>query len=75
MEEDDADNDLAMGVLPRDHQIMPRRTKDEVKRLGGVFTPGGLWRGYAVRDDNLITDQRQFSGRDVGEFVVRAIGE
>jgi len=29
-----------------------------VKRLGGVFTHGGLWRGYAVRDGNLITGQQ-----------------
>ncbi len=51
-------NDLAMGALPCGQQIVPWRIEDEVKRLGGVFTHGGLWRGYAVRDGNLITGQQ-----------------
>jgi putative intracellular protease/amidase len=28
-----------------------------------------------IRDGNLITGQQQFSGGDVGELVIRAIGE
>ena len=68
-------NDLAMGALPCGQQIVPWRIEDEVKRLGGVFTHGGLWRGYAVRDGNLITGQQQFFGGDVGKLVVKALGE
>jgi putative intracellular protease/amidase len=64
-----------MGALPRGQQIMPWRIEDEVKRLGGVFTQRGLWRGYAVRDGNLITGQQRFFGGDVGKLVVKAIGE
>jgi putative intracellular protease/amidase len=76
MEEDDADEKTwAMGALPRGQHIMPWRIEDEVKRLGGVFTQGGLWRGFAVRDGNLITGQQQFSGGDVGKLVVKALGE
>jgi putative intracellular protease/amidase len=76
MEEDDADEKTwAMGALPRGTHIMPWRIEDEVKRLGGVYTQGGLWRGYAVRDGNLITGQQQFSGDEVGELVIKALGE
>jgi putative intracellular protease/amidase len=39
------------------------------------ITQRGLWRRYAVRDGNLITGQQRFSGGDVGELVVKAIGE
>jgi putative intracellular protease/amidase len=75
MEEDDADEKTwAMGALPRGKHIMPWRIEDEVKRLGGVYTQGGLWRGYAVRDGNLITGQQQFSGGKLGELVVKALG-
>lgn len=76
MEEDDADEmTWKMGALPRGRRIMPWRIEDEVKRLGGIYTQGGLWRGYAVRDGNLITGQQQFSGDDVGELVIKALGE
>jgi putative intracellular protease/amidase len=75
MEEDDADEmTWAMGALPRGKHIMPWRIEDEVKHLGGVLTHY-LWRGNAVRDGNVIGGQQQFSGGDVGELVVKAIGE
>jgi hypothetical protein len=50
--------------------------------VASFFTQRGLWRGYAVRDGNLITGQQQFFagqqqffGGDVGKLVVKAIGE
>ncbi|MBV9562155.1 MAG: type 1 glutamine amidotransferase domain-containing protein, partial [Bradyrhizobium sp.] len=76
MEEDDADEkSWEMGALPRGQRIMPWRVEDEVKRLGGIYTQGGLWRGYAIRDGNLITGQQQFSGDEVARLVIAALGE
>ncbi len=33
-----------------------------MKRLGANYVQGGLWRGFAVRDGNLVTGQQDFSG-------------
>jgi putative intracellular protease/amidase len=75
LEEDSADEmTWTAGFLPSGHHIMPWRIEDEVKRLGGVFTQGGLWRGFAVRDGNLITGQQNFSGTETAELVVRTLG-
>jgi putative intracellular protease/amidase len=76
IEEDDADEKTwEMGALPRGKRIMPWRVEDEIKRLGGIYTQGGLWRAYAVRDGNLVTGQQQFSGGKVADLVIRALGE
>jgi putative intracellular protease/amidase len=76
IEEDDADEKTwEMGALPRGKRIMPWRVEDEIKRLGGIYAQGGLWRAYAVRDSNLITGQQQFSGGDVAKLVINALGE
>jgi putative intracellular protease/amidase len=76
IEEDDADEmTWAMGALPRGPQIMPWRVEDEVKRLGGVFTQGGLWRGYAVRDGNLITASSNSPAEMSASLSSKAVGE
>ena len=54
---------------------MPWRIEDEVRRLSGICTHGGLWRSFAVRDGNLITGQKNSSGGETAELVVRALGE
>ena len=75
LEEDSADEmTWATGFLPRDKHIMPWRIEDEMKRLGGIYTQGGLWRGFAVRDGNLITGQQNFSGAETAAMVVDALG-
>ncbi len=75
MEEDSADEmTWAAGALPRGKHIMPWRIEDEIKRLGGVFTQGGLWRGFAIRDGNLVTGQQNFSGGETAELVAQALG-
>jgi putative intracellular protease/amidase len=51
-----------MGALPRDRHLMPWRIEDELKRLGANYVQAGRWRGFAVRDGNLITGQQNFSG-------------
>jgi putative intracellular protease/amidase len=76
VEEDFADNAVwSMNLLPRDKHVMPWRIEDEMKRLGANYVQGGMWRGFAVRDGNLITGQQNFSGTETAELIVRALGE
>jgi len=35
----------------------------------------GRWRGFAIRDGNPITGQRNFSGRETAQAVMAALGE
>jgi hypothetical protein len=63
VEEDFADNAVwSYGLLPRDKHVMPWRIEDQAQALGANYVQGGLWRGFAVRDGNLITGQQNFSG-------------
>ncbi|MBV8973207.1 MAG: type 1 glutamine amidotransferase domain-containing protein [Sphingomonadaceae bacterium] len=76
VEEDFADEAVwTMGLLPRDRHVMPWRIEDEMKRLGANYVQAGLWRGFAVRDGNLITGQQNFSGSETAEALIRALGE
>jgi putative intracellular protease/amidase len=76
VEEDIADNAVwSLNLLSRDKQVMPWRVEDEMNRLGANYVQGGMWRGFAVRDGNLITGQQNFSGTETAELVVRALGE
>jgi putative intracellular protease/amidase len=75
IEEDFADNAVwEMNVLPRDKHVMPWRIEDEVKKIGANYVQAGLWRGFAVRDGNLITGQQNFSGGETAELLVQALG-
>ena len=76
VEEDFADNAVwSMNLLSRDKHVMPWRIEDELKKLGANYVQAGLWRGFAVRDGNLITGQQNFSGSETAEAVIRALGE
>jgi putative intracellular protease/amidase len=76
VEEDFADNAVwSMNVLSRDKHVMPWRIEDELKKLGANYIQSGLWRGFVVRDGNLITGQQNFSGSETAEALVRALGE
>jgi putative intracellular protease/amidase len=76
VEEDYADNAVwAMNLLPRDKQVMPWRIEDRLKALGAKYVQAGLWRGFAVRDGNLVTGQQNFSGAETAQLVIRALGE
>jgi putative intracellular protease/amidase len=76
VEEDFADNAVwSMNLLSRDKHIMPWRIEDELKKIGANYIQSGLWRGFAVRDGNLITGQQNFSGSETAEAVIRAMGE
>lgn len=75
VEEDFADNAVwNYGMLPRDKHVMPWRIEDEMKRIGANYIQAGLWRGFAVRDGNLITGQQNFSGSETANAVIEALG-
>lgn len=74
-EEDFADNAVwDYKLLPHGIHLMPWRIEDRLKELGGNYVQGGLWRGFAVRDGNLITGQQNFSGEETARLVVEALG-
>lgn len=76
VEEDFADNAVwNYGMLSRDKHVMPWRIEDELKSLGANYIQAGLWRGFAVRDGNLITGQQNFSGSETAKMVIAALGE
>jgi len=76
VEEDFADNAVwNMGLLPRDKHVMPWRIEDRLEALGANYVQAGLWRGFALRDGNLITGQQNFSGAETADAVIRAVGE
>ena len=75
VEEDFADNAVwSDGLLPRDRHVMPWRIEDRLKALGANYVQGGLWRGFAVRDGNLVTGQQNFSGAETARLVIEALG-
>lgn len=76
VEEDFADNAVwVYGMLERGKNIMPWRIEDELKSIGANYVQAGLWRGFAVRDGNLITGQQNFSGSETAQAVIAALGE
>ena len=75
VEEDFADNAVwSLNMLSRDKHIMPWRIEDELKRLGANYVQAGMWRGFAVRDGNLITGQQNFSGEETARLVLETLG-
>ncbi|MGE0815713.1 MAG: type 1 glutamine amidotransferase domain-containing protein [Vicinamibacterales bacterium] len=75
VEEDDADEAVwRQGLLPRGTHVMPWRIEDRLTGLGANFVQAGRWRGFAVRDGNLITGQQNFSGEETARAVVAALG-
>ncbi len=74
-EEDFADNAVwSLGLIPRDRHVMPWRIEDRLKAIGANYVQAGLWRGFAVRDGNLVTGQQNFSGEETARLVVEALG-
>ncbi len=75
VEEDFADNAVwQMKALPEGKHLMPWRIEDEMKKIGANYIQAGLWRGYAVRDGNLITGQQNFSGEETARLLVETLG-
>jgi putative intracellular protease/amidase len=61
--------------LPRDQHAMPWRIEDELRALGANHVQAGLWRGFAIRDGNLLSGQQNLSGFETAEALVRELGE
>jgi putative intracellular protease/amidase len=75
VEEDFADNAVwDMKLLSRDKHVMPWRIQDEMTRLGANYVQSGLWRGFAIRDGNLITGQQNFSGSETASLLLETLG-
>jgi putative intracellular protease/amidase len=74
-EEDFADNAVwSMNLLSRDKHVMPWRIEDELKKIGANYVQAGLWRGFAIRDGNLITGQQNFSGEETARLLLDTLG-
>jgi putative intracellular protease/amidase len=75
VEEDFADEAVwSAGLLSRDKHVQPWRIEDELKKLGANYVQAGLWRGFAIRDGNLVTGQQNFSGGETAELVAATVG-
>ena len=55
-------------------QVMPWRVEDALRDRGANYVQGGLFKAFAVRDGRLITGQQQYSGRNVAQLVIDALG-
>ena len=75
VEEDYADQSVwDMGALSPDTHVMPWRIEDELKALGANYIQAGGWRGFAIRDGNLITGQQNFSGGETADLIIETLG-
>jgi len=75
VEEDFSDEAVwEMGALDRGTHIMPWRIEDELKALGANFVQAGLWKGFAIRDGNLVTGQQNFSGGETAQLIIETLG-
>lgn len=75
VEEDFADNAVwSYGLLPQGTHVMPWRIEDRLNEIGANYVQAGLWRGFAIRDGNLVTGQQNFSGEETARLVVEALG-
>jgi putative intracellular protease/amidase len=75
VEEDFADRSMwDAGALPSDSHVMPWRVEDELRALGANFVQAGLWKGFAIRDGNLITGQQNFSGGETADLLIESLG-
>jgi len=76
IEEDFADEAVwSMGGLSPDIHVMPWRIEDELRKIGANYIQAGLWKGFAIRDGNLITGQQNYSGGETADVLIRAMGE
>jgi putative intracellular protease/amidase len=46
----------------------------ELERIGTNYVQAGMWRGFALRDGNLITGQQNFSGEETARLVLETLG-
>ena len=53
---------------------MSWRIEDELRALGANYIQAGPWKGFAMRDGNLVTGQQNFSGGEVADVILAAVG-
>lgn len=74
-EEDFSDKAVwEMGILERDKHVMPWRIEDALKELGANYVQAGLWKGFAIRDGNLVTGQQNFSAGETADMIIETLG-
>jgi putative intracellular protease/amidase len=75
VEEDFSDQAVwdAGGLPPGVHEML-WRIEHELNALGANYIQAGLWKGFAVRDGNLITGQQNFSGSETAALTIEALG-
>jgi putative intracellular protease/amidase len=56
-------------------KVMPYRVEDVLRERGANYIQAGLFKAFAVRDQNLITGQQQYSGEKVAELMIEALGD
>jgi putative intracellular protease/amidase len=75
VEEDFADHAVwDAKLVERGRHVMPWRIEDELTKLGANYVQAGRWRGFAIRDGNLITGQQNFSGEETARLVLETLG-
>jgi putative intracellular protease/amidase len=75
VEEDFADQAAwNAGTLDRNTHVMPWRIEDELKVLGPNYIQSSLWKGFAIRDGNLITGQQNFSASETAQLLIERLG-
>jgi putative intracellular protease/amidase len=75
VEEDFADQSVwDTGAPPPDRHVMPWRIEASSRRWSPNFIQAGLWKGFAIRDGNLVTGQQNFSGGDTADLVIETLG-
>jgi putative intracellular protease/amidase len=55
-------------------RVMPFRIEDEARKRSANFVQAGLFKAFAVRDNQLITGQQQYSGTKVAHLVIESLG-
>ena len=75
VEEDFADQWVwDSGALAPGKHVSPWRIEDELGKLGANYIQAGLWKGFAVRDGNLLTGQQNFSGGETAQLIIETLG-
>ena len=55
-------------------RVQPFRIEDEARARGASYVQAGVFKAFAVRDNQLITGQQQYSGTKVAQLVIESLG-
>ena len=54
--------------------VQPFRIEDEARSRGANYVHAGLFKPFAIRDNQLITGQQQYSGTKLAQLVIKSLG-